>query len=191
MNVYDFDNTIFSPDSSMSFLLFLARRYPRAVLRVLPDAGREWLSYRKEGKRNAKYLKETLFSVLSYLWNVDEEVEAFWRTRSEKLAAWYLQQRREDDVIISASPEFLLRPMAERWGFLLLGTRMNSDTGTICGENCHDEEKVRRFRELFPHDRIDNFYSDSLSDTPLARLAEHAWLVQGTELFPWPEESLK
>ena len=36
MNVYDFDNTVFTPDSSASFLLFCLRHYPRAALKALP-----------------------------------------------------------------------------------------------------------------------------------------------------------
>ena len=32
------------------------------------------------------------------------------------------------------------------------------------------------------------FYSDSLADTPMARLAREAWLVKGDALSPWPED---
>jgi phosphoserine phosphatase len=65
---------------------------------------------------------------------------------------------------------------------------MNPYTGKIHGLNCHDEEKVRRFRLEVPEGHIENFYSDSLSDTPLAKLADRAWLVKKGKLSPWPEE---
>ena len=42
-----------------------------------------------------------------------------------------------------------------------------------------------RFREIFPDGKIGEFYSDSYSDTPLARLAEKAFLVKGDRLLPW------
>ena len=90
-------------------------------------------------------------------------------------------------MIISASPEFLLQPMTDRLGVRLIATRMNPYSGQIKGRNCHDEEKVRRFLELYPADSIDCFYSDSLCDSPMAALAKKAFLVDDGELYPWPE----
>ena len=46
---------------------------------------------------------------------------------------------------------------------------------------------MRRFREVFGDAQIETFYSDSLSDTPLAREAKTAWIVRGDELVPWAE----
>ena len=51
---------------------------------------------------------------------------------------------------------------------------MNPQTGLYDGLNCHGEEKVRRMRELYPDAEIEQFYSDSLHDTPLARLARRS-----------------
>ena len=96
------------------------------------------------------------------------------------------EQKRSDDLIISASPEFLLRPAAERLGVSLLATPMNPYTGKIMGKNCHDREKVRRFLEHFERDSVENFYSDSLSDTPMAELARRAFLIKDHQCLPWP-----
>ena len=59
------------------------------------------------------------------------------------------------------------------------------------GENCHDTEKVRRFRALYPDAEIDEFYSDSLSDSPLAELAGKAFLVKKGRLSEWRTEQNK
>ena len=48
-----------------------------------------------------------------------------------------------------------------------------------------ENENARRFREVYPDAGIENFYSDSHSDDPLARLAQKAWLVKGDRLLPW------
>ena len=48
-------------------------------------------------------------------------------------------------------------------------------------------EKVRRFQAEFGAARPDAFYSDSLSDAPMARLATRAYLVRGERVLPWPE----
>ena len=103
------------------------------------------------------------------------------------MEAWYLLQKRSDDLIISASPDFLLRPAAERLGVSLIATPMNPYTGRIQGKNCHDEEKVRRYLEHYDRYSVENFYSDTLSDTPMAKLAARAWLVKDHQCFPWPE----
>ena len=58
-------------------------------------------------------------------------------------------------------------------------------TGKYSGLNCHGEEKVRRYREVYGDAPIDSFYSDSRSDAPLAGLAAHAYLVHGDERNPW------
>lgn len=186
MNVYDFDNTVFTPDSSASFVLFCLRHYPRAALKALPLAAVETVLYLAEGRKDAKWLKQALFSFLNGLDNVEAVVDEFWECYAGHMEAWYLEQLQPDDLIISASPEFLLRPMTDRLGVALMGTRMNPYTGRIQGKNCHDEEKVRRFLAVYPADSVDRFYSDSLSDSPMAALAREAFLVKNGYLLPWP-----
>ena len=191
MNVYDFDNTIFTPDSSACFLLFCLRRYPRAALTALPLSAVEAILYRAGGKKDAKYLKEALFSFLNHLDNVEAVVGEFWECHSDHIEAWYLEQKRPEDLIISASPEFLLRPITDRLGVRLMATRMNPYTGQIKGKNCHDEEKVRRFLEAYPADSVEHFYSDSLSDSPMAGLAKKAFLLKNGDRLPWPEKKIQ
>ncbi len=188
MNVYDFDKTVFYPDSSCCFFLFCLRHYPRAVLHALPSAGAtgaRWLLKSAETKE----LKEKLFSFLPYLDNVDQIVHDFWEKYRSHIAPWYLNQRRDDDLIISASPDFLLRPVANELGVGLIATQMDRYTGRILGNNCHDVEKICRFLKEYPDGRVDAFYSDSLSDSPMAWFASEAWLVEdGKDLCPWPNK---
>lgn len=188
MNVYDFDETVFQPDSSACFIRFCLRHYPRAVSRALPRALLPFLIYLKNGKQDAKPLKEALFSFLNRIDNIDRVVEEFWRAHESGIEEWYLKQKRPDDLIISASPEFLLKPIAEKLGVSLIATPMNPYTGKIQGKNCHDQEKVRRFLEQYSADSIEEFYSDSFSDSPMASLAQQAFFVKGNEYMPWPEE---
>ena len=67
----------------------------------------------------------------------------------------------------------------------LLASRVDKHTGKTDGENCHGAEKVRRLHEAYPDVEIAEFYSDSRSDSPLAELAEHAYLVHGQTRTPW------
>lgn len=188
MNVYDFDQTIFYPDSSYAFFMYCLRHYPRIVMQEPLDKLKAVAAFfaGKDGAKAAP-LKETLFSFLSRLPDVEGTVEAFWRENEKGIASWYLEQKREDDLIISASPEFLLRPICEKLGVSLIATPMDPYSGHICGLNCHDREKVRRFRAEYPDAEIDSFYSDSLVDAPLAEIAKEAYLIKKGEMIPWPE----
>ena len=40
-------------------------------------------------------------------------------------------------------------------------------------------------RQVYPQFHMSEFYSDSRSDTPLAQVADRAFLVKGDELLPW------
>ena len=130
MNTYDFDKTIFYPDSSYCFYLYCLRHYPGAMVKTLPRSVVSGLRY-AAGKGNTKMLKEQLFSFLPNLPDVDGAVKDFWEENRHRLAKWYLPQKRSDDVIISASPEFLLRPICDELGVQLIGTRMIGDCRVI------------------------------------------------------------
>ncbi len=184
MNTYDFDQTIYRRDSSVDFYLYCLRRFPHLVLPTIPKSLVAALAY-KRGKTDTKRLKEQLFSFLPGL-DAEAEAERFWQTHESGIGRWYLEQKQDDDLILSASPEFLLRPIARRLGAALIATPMDPATGKILGKNCHDAEKVRRFYEAYPGAHTERFYSDSLSDTPMARLADEAFLVKNAKPGPWP-----
>ena len=63
MNVYDFDKTIFYPDSSFCFFFYCLRHYPRAVLRRSGEIVRFALRYARRAV-STKELKEKLFAFL-------------------------------------------------------------------------------------------------------------------------------
>ncbi|MDD4311976.1 MAG: HAD-IB family phosphatase [Eubacteriales bacterium] len=183
-NVYDFDNTIYRGDSSVDFFRHCAAKYPRAYLCVV--AASPWLVAMALGLAEKTRVKERFYRYLRYVPDVREEVERFWLTHDKNLKDWYFAQKREDDLIISASPEFLLEPLMKRLGLTLIASRVVPETGVYEGLNCHGEEKVRRMREANPETQIDGFYSDSKSDLPLAKLARSAYMVTGDEISAFP-----
>ena len=184
MNTYDFDKTIFYPDSSVTFIKHCFRKYPWIMLKNFPGVIPQAIAYAVNGGSATK-LKEKLFAFLKDIPDIDSEVERFWAEHKGGIGEWYLRQKKDDDVIISASPEFLLEPVCREFGVNLIGTRMDKHSGKIDGENCHGAEKVRRLHEAYPDVEIAEFYSDSRSDSPLAELAERAYLVHGQTRTPW------
>ena len=183
VNVYDWDKTIFPVDSTAAFCRWCARRYPRVLLHfagVTPSVP-AFLS----GKLPKTRFKERLYGFLRCIPDIDAEVKAFWDANFDRINAWYLEQARPDDIVISASPEFLVGEATERLGVRLLASRVDKHTGATTGENCWGAEKVERLREAWPEVTIAAFYSDSHSDDPLAQLADEAYLVKGSKLLPW------
>ncbi|MCL2299825.1 MAG: haloacid dehalogenase-like hydrolase [Firmicutes bacterium] len=185
-NVYDFDKTIVYPDGGATFFFFCLRRHP-ALLRFLPGQILALLRFVMRHGREAPF-KAEYYRYLRGLRDWREDVRVFWETQSAKLLKpWYLAQLRPDDIIVSCSAEFFLRPLCERLGVRVVGTLVDTETGLLEGYSCYGPEKLRRLREAFEGLEIGGFYSDSLSDAPLAALARQAWLVKGDKVTPWPE----
>ena len=183
MNVFDFDQTIYNGDSTRDFILFCMRRHPTAI-RYAPYIGYVSLRYYLFHIGTKTEFKEKMYRFLRVL-DVTKEVALFWSTHLSNIKRYYRRLHRDDDVILSASPEFLLKPLEEKLHITVIASRVSPIDGKTTGLNCYHEEKVRRFREAFPDGEIDEFYSDSYSDEPLARLAKKAFIVDGEALIPW------
>ena len=181
---YDFDNTVYRGDSSTHFTFWCLAHYPKTWLH-LPAMAFWGLLFGLKLCPKTRF-KSHLFGYLRHIRQPEQAVERFWQSHRKNLKAWYLARPHGDDVIISASGEFLLAPVCAELGVKrLIGTRMDSRTGRIQGENCWGPEKVERLRQVYPQFHMSEFYSDSRSDTPLAQVADRAFLVKGYELLPW------
>lgn len=183
MNVYDFDGTIYDGDSTVDFFLFALKRQP-SLLRFVPKQAWGFLLYGTKRIDKTK-LKEYFFSFLPAI-DAGELTEAFWDRNEGKILDWYLMQQKPDDIIISASPAFLLQPICGRLGIkCLIASEVDPKTGAFTGENCRGPEKVRRLEAEFHVTHIDSFYSDSQSDLPLAQIANKAFLVEKGAVKDW------
>ena len=81
---------------------------------------------------------------------------------------------------------FILEPLKKQLGIqTIIATDFDIHSGRIVGANCKGQEKVRRFFQSVPNGQIDNFYSDSLADLPLARLARNAYWVKNGVVTEW------
>jgi phosphoserine phosphatase len=95
-------------------------------------------------------------------------------------------QKSEFDIVISASPDFLLRPVVtEIIGIRLIASNVDCKTGRFHGRNCKGCENVTRFKEMFGEDQIDAFYGDSSSDFAMVKISKRAYRVKGYNIQPW------
>ena len=183
MNVYDFDHTIYNGDSSFDFFVYVLYKKPYLIfllpLQVLGAVLYLFGIYSKEN------MKELFFVFIRFI-SVNKTVLCFWNRNRKKIKSWYMHQKQNSDVIISASPEFLLEPLVcDYLGVNLIASQFDQDLVKYIGNNCFGEEKVRRLYETYPDSNIENFYSDSLSDTPLAKKAMKSFIVKGKKILPW------
>ena len=182
INLYDFDKTIYDGDSSVDFFLFNLRKNPLLILNGFKMIYA--IIIYKLGIIDKTKMKVILFSYLKRVKDVDKKVEEFWKTHKKKIKAFYMLKKHDKDVIISASPEFLLEPMVDYLKIKkLIGSKVNKHTGEFDGLNCHDEEKVRRLNEVYKDYEVLESYSDSKADIPILKLAKKAYYVKGNKLI--------
>ena len=182
MNIYDFDNTIFKGDSSVKFIKYSLIRHPFIVTISIIKGFKEGLKYAFK-KSNLGLVKSELFSFVKNISNFDEYMHKYVLRKQKNIKKFYLEQKKDNDVIISASFDFIIKPFCESLGIKnVIATKYDVKKGHIIGVNCKGEEKVKRFNEQFKNVKVDKAYSDSLSDIPMFTLAKKAYLVKGEKL---------
>lgn len=182
INVYDFDKTIYNGDSTLDFYQYQLKKYPKIIIRFPGTVLKLFCC--KLGLITKTQFKEYFYRFLQDVPDVDQEVQNFWKRNKGKISAWYLKKQKETDLIISASPEFLLQPVCQEFGIKnLIASEVDKKSGKYTGENCYGQEKKRRFLEKFPGFEIEEFYSDSKSDLPLAQIAYKSFLVKNEKLI--------
>lgn len=185
MNCYDFDKTIYDGDSSTNFYLFCLCRHKK-ILRHLPAQFCAFFRHYVLNSITKTQMKEVFYRYFADIPDLDAEINLFWQKNRGKVKQFYIDEQQDSDVIISASPTFFLKPMCDALGIChLIASEVEPKTGKYIGENCHGEEKVKRFYALFPGAEIDAFYSDSHSDDPMARKAKKAYWVNKDKISDW------
>lgn len=183
MNVFDFDKTIYNGDSTIDFYKYCLRHRP-SLIRFLP--GQAWACFLYITKRiDREKFKARFYKYIKGVKDIDNVVDDFWNINEHKIKKWYLDMRSDDDIIISASAEFLLAPICKRLSVNLIASDVDKRTGECRGLNCRDKEKVKRFNQIYGDKKIESFYSDSFADTPLAGMAEKSYMVKGNKIENW------
>ena len=187
MNVYDFDKTIFPGDCSIGFCFWCMNRHPKMYFTFAPKMIGTAIK-RIMGKIPEYLFQRKFFGYLTMVDDFDEQIVRYWDKNEKKISAWYLAQKRDDDLIISASPTCIIEPIANRLGVKFMATDFDRKYGVFLNNHMYAQEKARYMIDNgFP--LIENFYSDSLADTPLALCAEKAHLVikNASTVVDWPE----
>lgn len=185
MNVYDFDNTIYDGESGADLFMYFFRKTPQMV-RGLPWAIKLFKDY--------KITKLPLSDILEihsakveafgdkYVGDLDELAVDFWDKHSYKIKSFYINQHRDDDVIITACLDFLMDEVGKRLGITnIIASEVNKKTKRLI-RFCFKENKVKMFNERYPGQRIENLYTDSYNDRLLMDISDNVYLVKGNKI---------
>lgn len=188
---FDFDGTITTRDTLISFLAFTAGKWPLA--KKLAKVSPQMIGYllnlvsRQEAKES---ILTSFFKGLPHH-QLQEMGEAFARSgtlahlmqpAALKRLEWHKRQNHRC-ILISASIDAYLKPWSEQQGFGdLICSKLEVDgnghvTGRLDGVNCWGPEKERRLIELLgpKEDFMLYAYGDSRGDEELLSLADFAF----------------
>ncbi|MCM1289442.1 MAG: haloacid dehalogenase-like hydrolase [Corallococcus sp.] len=179
MNGYDFDKTIFKGNSVQRFSMYCFVRLPYLWL-LLPVYFFASVLYGMRILKKDGYLRVLEWFIV-FVPNKQKKVIRFWDKNLKHVKQWYLDTKRDDDLIISASPAYLIEEVCSRLGVKCIASPVTK-RGTVCGKHCYGEQKAVLYRNQFGEAPLRTFYSDSMSDKPMFRLAEEGYLVKGNKI---------
>lgn len=182
INIYDFDHTIYKGDCSIHFYLYSLRRKP-ILLKYLPlQVWHLLLFIGRFEKRDV--FKANFFRYLQGITDIQDYVDKFWEKHRVNIKKWYSETDHSKDFIISASPEFLLKPITAKLKVRkLIATDIDPSTGRINGKNCRGKEKVTRLQAVISNPIVEKTFSDSLADLPILELAKYPYMVRGDKIM--------
>ena len=175
VNIYDFDGTIYRGDSTFDFYMYCLRKRPYIIVfwPLILIAALLWA---------VKLINKTKMKRVLYLYfyivDVEKLVPEFWKEAMKNIYPWYYERHTENDIVVSASPEFSLKYPCEKLGIKkLICTVVDAGTGKHITENCSGPEKKKRFLAEFPEAHVDNAYYDKDRDLFVSRLAGHKYRI--------------
>lgn len=186
--VYDFDGTIYDGDSTFDFLKFLISKKKSLIFHI-PKMVIYLIKYKLKLIKKEE-MKECFFQIFSKFENIDKLIDEFWKKNKYKLKDFFTKKRsHKNDIIASASPYFLLEPIAKEYKIKeLFASPVNKNTGKYSGINCHGVEKVRLINNEFKDCIVEEMYSDDANaDKPLLELANKSYIVKKDKLFDYQE----
>ena len=185
MNVFDFDNTIYNGESTFDFYLFCVRHHPKAVKFVFVVL---WSFFKYKlclvsEKQLMELAEKYVADFLRCCPDANELAYKFWDKNFCKIKSFYKEVQSDDDIVVSASFGFLLRPVLEKLGIKnALLSEVDLDNAKVI-RLCYRKNKICLFKSEFGDASVNDVYTDSYNDKPLMSLASgRIFLVKGRKI---------
>ncbi len=182
MNVFDFDNTIYDGESALDMFFFYIKRNPwlvkhlGTVLKAFHRYKKGEVSLTEALERYAPLIEKDILKIVDF----EKDPAVFWDGHMKNIKPLYAELRSDDDLIITASPDFSMEEICSRLGIKrFLASKINRQTGKIEFANMR-ENKIKAFMEEYGDAEIENFYTDSPeNDAVLVNKAKRAFKIKG------------
>lgn len=182
INIYDFDKTIYKNDSCVDFIKYTLKKHPFLMSFIIIKSIPSMIMY-LFNKKYLKKMKENLLSIITKINDFENYIEKFWDKHEKNINSWYLNQKKETDIIISANFDFIINPICKRMKLQnIISTKIDLKTAKIIGNQCRKEEKVKVLKEKYPNILVGETYSDSKNDIPLLEIGNPGYVVKGEKL---------
>lgn len=179
MNGYDFDATILKGNTVQRFWWYCSVRFVYLWL-LLPEILLANVLFLLHVINKEIYLRMMEFFVV-FVPNKRKQAVRFWNKNQKHVKQWYLDAKKENDVVVSASPDFLLDEICSRLQVKCICTKTRP-CGLPQTVHCYGAQKVVEYKANFGDQPLQSFYSDSMSDAPMFQLAEKGYFVRGNEI---------
>ena len=185
MNVFDFDNTIYDGESTLDLFFFYIVRKPWLIKHLLTIL-KAFARYKKGDVSLSEVISRYVPLVEKdalRVFDFENDPKAFWDKHEKKIKPLYQKLRSEDDLIMTASPDFNIEEICRRLGIRHhLCSRVDRKTGKILFVNIR-ENKIKAYEEAWGDVAIENFYTDSpKNDLWVIEKAEHAFVVNKNKI---------
>ncbi len=185
MNIYDFDGTIHRGDSSFAFYRYCLLHRPYLIL-LLPVQFLGVLAYLFKFT-DLTGMKQFFYIYFRWI-DAEKMAQDFWKQDIPKnIYPWFYEYHQEDEVVVSASPEFFLKYACDALGIkYLIASKIDPKTGKALGPNVTGREKKKQFLAVFPDAEPENSFYDKDKDLYVSNLAKHRYKI----IHGIPEEQL-
>ncbi len=181
VDVYDFDKTVVPFDSALKYWGFCMLRCPWIIL-LLPFQF-IWGLLMVSQIISVETCKKWCFTYIIFI-NNEKIVKKFWDKYEKCVYDWFKpENRKRTTVLISASPDFLIKEIADRMKVDYCICTRHRTNGMKDGKVCRRAEKPVRLNAELPDIEIMDVYSDSFkSDRYIFALGKRCFLANKGEL---------
>lgn len=181
MNVFDFDGTILYGDSEDYFMAYALKHLKISLKDRFEMKFYQFL--RKIKLVSPQTQRNHTYPYIMHVSNVEKFVKEFWDEHEKFIFPYFYKVHQDDDVVISATPHFILDEIMRRLKIkTLIASDVDLKTGKMIGKMCFGDEKEVYYNKFFNKRPFDNYYFDKDHDMCLLKYSTNGYRVYNGEL---------
>lgn len=184
MNVFDFDKTLTYKDTLLGFYLEVIFINNKIKIILLPIYFIFMIFHKYKIIDNECLKKIGVYLFLKNISRIEIEKIATKYSRKVKLNKLYaINKIVKNKIILTGSFEIYVKKILEP-EYKVYGSKLIFSNDKVQGLkfNMYGENKLIFFKENFSNETIEEFYTDSLTDLPIMKIANKNYFVKGDKI---------